>query len=68
MGVQYIYDTEGNRTGVIVPIDIWENLVAGRADTPVGIPDPARYRGIYKDLPVNLESETRDLRNEWNRI
>lgn len=68
MGVQYVYDTEGRRTGVIVPIDLWESLVAGKTVTPVGAPDPAHYRGIYRDLTVDLESEIRQLRSEWERV
>jgi len=67
MGVQYIYDTEGKRTGVIVPIDLWERLTAGRTGASVGVADPAHDRGIYKDLPVDLEKEIRDLRNDWDR-
>jgi hypothetical protein len=89
MGVHYIYDTEGRKTGVIVPIDLWESLdtekptgelprARGRGlpatprtppkDKQVGARDPRKYRGIYRNLNVDLEDEIRNLRDEWNRI
>ncbi|MCT8337586.1 hypothetical protein FKB36_08840 [Methanoculleus sp. Afa-1] len=69
MGVQYICDADGRKTDVIVPIDLWESLTAGKpADEPIGVAEPARYRGIYRDRDLDLETEARNLRNEWNRI
>ena len=69
MGVQYVYDAEGKKTGVIVPIDLWNTLSAGKpADKQIGIPNPRKYRGIYRDLKADLKAEIRDLRDEWNRL
>ncbi|WP_342771261.1 MULTISPECIES: hypothetical protein [unclassified Methanoculleus] len=69
MGVQYICDAEGRKTGVIVPIDLWDSLNAEKpADKRVGVPDPEKYRGIYRDLNIDLKAEIRNLRDEWNRI
>ena len=65
MGVQYVYDAEGKKTGVIVPIDLWNTLSAGKpADKQIGIPNPGKCRGIYRDLEVEVQS----LRDEWNRL
>ncbi|KUK67906.1 MAG: hypothetical protein XE11_2642 [Methanomicrobiales archaeon 53_19] len=69
MSVQYIYDSAGKKTGVIIPIDLWETLRDKRlADEPVGISDPGKYRGIYRDLKVDLKTEVRKLRDEWTQI
>lgn len=69
MGVQYICDAEGRKTGVIVPIDLWDSLNAEKpVGERVGVPDPGKYRGIYRNLNVDLKAEIRNLRDEWNRI
>lgn len=69
MGVQYIYDTEGRKTGVIVPIDLWDTLNTEEpADKQIGAPDPGKYRGIYRDLKADLKAEIQNLRDEWNRL
>jgi|GEM_PF-733751 hypothetical protein len=69
MGVHYICDAEGRKTDVIVPIDLWESLTAGKpADGPVGVAEPARYRGMYRDLDLDLEAEAKILRDEWDRV
>jgi len=68
MGVQYICDADGRKTDVIVPIDLWESLTAEKpAAEPIGVAEPARYRGIYRDLDLDLEAEARNLRDEWDR-
>ncbi len=60
MSVQYIYNSAGKKTGVIIPIDLWETLRDKQlADEPVGISDPEKYRGIYRDLLVDLKTEIR---------
>ena len=38
------------------------------AGEPVVISDPEKYRGIYRDLKVDLKTEIRKLRDEWRRI
>lgn len=69
MSVQYIYDSAGKKTGVIIPIDLWETLRGERlGDETVGISDPGQYRGIYRDLKVDLKTEIRKLRDEWTRL
>ncbi len=71
MGVQYIYDAKGRKTGVIVSIDLWDAISAGKPidnRTGVGSPDPRKYRGIYRDLKVDLKAEIQSLRDEWDRV
>lgn len=47
VNIQYIYDSSGKKTGVIIPFDLWETLRGEwLADEPVGISDPGKYRGI----------------------
>ncbi len=71
MGVQYIYDAEGRKTGVIVSIDLWDAMSSGKSankQSGVGSPEPQKYRGIYRDLKVDLRAEIQGLRDEWDRV
>ncbi len=67
MEIQYICDGNGERIGVVVPIDIWHKIkpeIEGKWK-PF---NPLKYRGIYQNLEVNLEREIKKLREEWLRI
>ena len=64
--VQYLYDTKGNKTAVLVPIDIWNTKYHNKANdqcTPSF--DPTIYRGLLKNMGVNGREIERDMRNEW---
>jgi len=70
MGVQYIYDEEGRQTGVIVPINLWNKMShlveldqKGKTDW-----DLSKYRGMYKELKVDVKKECAALRDEWTRV
>ena len=69
MEVQYIYDEEGRRTGVIVPIELWNKIrnpeKLGRQEK--GEWDPSKYRGMYKNLKIDVRTESKSLRDEWTR-
>jgi hypothetical protein len=70
MEVQYIYDEEGRQTGVIVPINLWNKMshlveLDQKAKTDW---DPSKYRGMYKDLKVDVKKESDALRDEWTRV
>ena len=69
MEVQYIYDEDGRQTGVIVPINLWNKIshMAGRALEGKPDWDPSKYRGMYKDLKVDVKKESAALRDEWTR-
>ena len=72
MGVQYVYDVRGKKTGVIIPLELWnekgfkieevEKMEKGE------VFNPSKYRGIYKNLRVDFEEEIRNLREEWVRV
>lgn len=72
MGIQYVYDVRGKKTGVIIPIELWEEKGFKIEETEKmkkeEVFDPSKYRGIYKDLRVDLEEEIRNLRAEWVRV
>jgi hypothetical protein len=69
MEVQYVYDEEGRQTGVIVPIDLWNKMSRlAKAEESESDWDPSKYRGMYRNLKVDVMKESRALRDEWTRI
>ncbi|MEN6611700.1 MAG: hypothetical protein ABFC24_12735 [Methanoregulaceae archaeon] len=68
MQVQYVYDEQGRKTSVIIPISLWQKISrqknAVRDKSPF---DPARYRGIFRNLGIDIDRELMDLRQEWDR-
>lgn len=70
MEVQYVYDEEGRQTGVIVPIDLWNRIshLAEAAKEGKAKWNPSKYRGMYKNLKVDVRAESIALRDEWTRI
>jgi hypothetical protein len=69
--VQYVYDENGRRTGVIIPPALWNEVkskieIGGKVKKGEVV-NPSEYRGIYKDLGTDLEKEARSLRGEWTR-
>lgn len=70
MDVQYVYDKEGKQTGVIVPIELWNRISSpkeGAKKDGAGW-DPSKYKGMYKNLKVDVNEESKALRDEWTRI
>lgn len=69
MEVQYIYDEEGRQTGVIVPIELWNRIsnLEKFAREEKSEWDPSKYRGMYKNLKVDVTKESKSLRDEWTR-
>ena len=72
MGVQYVYDVIGKKTGVIIPIELWNEkgfkIEEAEKMEKEELFNPSKYRGIYKNLKVDLEEEIRNLREEWVRV
>lgn len=70
MDVQYVYDIEGKQTGVIVPIELWNKISPPMEGVKKGKIkwDPSKYKGMYKSLEVDVNEESRSLRDEWTRI
>jgi hypothetical protein len=69
MRVQYVYDVRGKKTGVIIPIELW-NEMGFKMEYMENkeVFNPSKYRGIYKNLRVDLEEDIRNLRKEWVRV
>lgn len=69
MEVQYIYDEEGRQTGVIVPIELWNRISSQEKLAREGKSewDPSKYRGMYKNLKIDVTKESKSLRDEWTR-
>lgn len=62
--IQYIYNTLGEKTAVVVPITVWESLIHNNEEK---LPDSKRKRieslfGILKNSPILDEIE------EYSRI
>lgn len=71
MSIKYVYDSKGRKTDVIVPIELWnqdKSKILKEKNKTKKILKLSKYRGIYKDLTVDLEKEAKDLRNEWVRL
>ena len=70
MEVQYVYDEKGRKRGVIIPTELW-NEVKGKMAVEEGkkkeIFTPSEFRGIYKDLKIDLREAAKSLREEWKR-
>jgi hypothetical protein len=68
MKVQYIYNEEGQRENVIIPYKEWERIRSIIEEEKEMEFDPDKYKGIYKNMQLNLEEEIKNLRDEWNRL
>lgn len=71
--IRYLYDQNGNRTDVIIPISVWgediEQIIRGKIIKKEKF-DPADYIGIinYSGTPEDLDKEIKHLRDEWERL
>jgi hypothetical protein len=69
MQVQYVYDENGKKTGVIVPIALWENVSRHKSSPKKAAAfDPSKFRGLYRNLAISFEKELNGLRQEWERV
>jgi hypothetical protein len=68
--IEYIYDSKGEKKGVIIPIELWEKNKSKILDNSKNkkVFRPSKYRGIYKDMEIDLNKEVRKIRDEWERI
>ena len=68
MQVQYVYDEQGKKTSVIVPISLWQKISRQKKVSPDNRAfNPAQYRGIYRNLGIDIGRELGVLRQEWER-
>lgn len=63
--IQYVYDSTGQKTAVIVPIKIWEKV--GDIHYEKKSPDLTRYYGVYRDYISDPDNISKSLREEWDR-
>ena len=64
MKIEYIYDENGKKKGVVVPIEIWEEMIKKQDNIPRKR-DIKKYRGILK---INgIDDKIKKLREEWDR-
>ncbi len=68
MRVQYVYNENGEKESVIIPYKDWEKIHSTVKKERSADLNPDEYRGIYKDLKLNLDEEIKKLREEWSRI
>lgn len=71
--IRYLYDKNGNRTDVVIPISAWnediEQIIKGKTSKKEKF-DPGEYIGIvhYSGTSEDLEKEIKYLINEWERL
>jgi len=71
--IRYLYDQNGNRTDVVIPIAAWsediEQIIRGEILKKEKF-DPAEYIGIvhYSGTSADLDKEIIHIRNEWERL
>ena len=71
MDLQYISDTQGNHTAVIIPIEKWNNLTAKHQDLKM-MELPKNNASRFKNLLTNEEADKyhtylKNARNQWER-
>jgi len=71
--IRYLYDQNGNRTDVVIPISVWsEDIEQIIKEKFLGeeIFDPTKYMGIihYTGTFDELDKEINGMRDEWDRI
>jgi hypothetical protein len=69
MKVQYVHDENDRRIGVIIPIDLWSEIRFRVEEVEEKeVFNPSKYRGIYRNLEIDLKNEIKNLREEWIRM
>jgi hypothetical protein len=64
--IQYVYDANGNKKSVIIPVELWERTLKVEDARPAPC-HPQDYYGIYRDVIRDPKGVAEALRNEWNR-
>lgn len=65
--LKYIYDENGNKEFVIVPIEEWEEIKKNEKQNASKKFNPNHFAGAWKDMKIDWEQETKNMRNEWER-
>jgi len=64
--IQFVYDTSGHKTAVIIPIALWEKSF--RTEGSQKKCDISRFFGVYRGVIPDADSLARSLRDDWDRI
>ncbi len=75
MDLQYISDTQGRHTAVVIPIEEWNNITAKHEDLKlletvanVSTKNAARFKGLLNNEEANkYTAYLNQVRNEWQR-
>ena len=75
MDLQYISDTQGRHTAVVIPIEEWNNITAKHEDlkilervADVSTKNAARFKGILNNEEADkYTAYLNQARNEWQR-
>lgn len=71
MDLQYLSDTQGNHTAVVIPIDQWNTIKAKHQDLKIlEMPknNASRFKGLLTTEEANkYHSYLKQARDEWER-
>lgn len=64
--IQYVLDANGNKTAVLIPIDLWNQWKGERKpDNQIPPFSPKKYRGVLKGKNISGRDEETKMRDEW---
>ncbi len=63
--IQYVYDTSGHKTAVIIPIELWEKTLQTKESFKKN--RISRFFGVYRGVIPDADELARTLRNDWDR-
>jgi hypothetical protein len=73
MVVNYIYNEKGLAEYAVIPIQLWhlyqqqvpQLAFSNPPITTQKIFNPLKYKGLIKNLNINIEQELKNMRDEW---
>ena len=65
--IQYVLDAQGNKTAVLIPINLWDQWGGVKKTDSEKHPHPIKkYRGILKGKGYSGKEEENNMRDEWD--
>ncbi|MEO0310762.1 MAG: hypothetical protein RIQ89_419 [Bacteroidota bacterium] len=73
MNIQYLSDSEGRNTAVVIPIEYWNEITAKHQDLKILVKPKKKlsekYKGTFtEEQGKNLNEHIKQMRSEWNSI
>lgn len=70
MEVQYVYNEEGKKTYIMLPVELWDEIShETKLETDKKMVfKPSKYKGVYESPKLKLDEEIKSLRDEWIRV